>query len=96
MLRADEKVLGAMVHLDGDPDWEVIKSWFRSEAKGEMDNALHIFPDAGDINFETRNRINQGIAICVDVLSQTCDNCATLLAEEKTVSSEIRDMLGEI
>ena len=96
MLQANEKVLGAMVHLEGDPSWEVVKDWFRSEAKDEMNDALHILPDASDVNFETRNRINQGIAICVDILSKTCDNCISLLSEEKEYSNEIRDMLGTI
>jgi len=35
MIRAEEKVLGAILSLDGNPNWEVIRQWFR-ESLGEI------------------------------------------------------------
>jgi predicted HAD superfamily phosphohydrolase len=67
MIRSDEKILGAILSLDGNPNWEVIRQWFR-------DSLGEIFVEQGAYSPETTKYIfNAGRNKELKELIQTID-----------------------
>lgn len=83
----DEAFLMAIKHLEGDPDWRIIKDRINSISDSITENTLHTVPPKNDFNYETRFRMNQGISIAMNALKHMVNDPDDLLEELRKMNT---------